>query len=462
MSNHNNDDSFEKRVERTERLLDTVSPSMCLAKWFQNTLYLQNGFNHSCHHPSPHKIPVSEIKRNYKALHNTEYKKIQMQKMLDGDRPAECDYCWKVEDLPGKHISDRIYKSATTWALPNLGEALDAGTQDVEPKYMEVSFSNVCNFKCAYCSPDLSSKWYEEISKHGAYPTTTNYNGFDWFKQVGKMPIPNNQPNPYVDAFWQWWPELYPKLHTLRLTGGEPLLSKDVWRLLDWIEENPKPDMTFCINTNLCVSDDLVDRLIEKINKIQKNVKEVQIFTSAEATGEQCEYIRFGMDYAQWRRNMEKLMQKTDCIIATMTTVNLTSVTTYADFVRELMDLRGIFNPRTSFNKVQFMTNFLRHPEFLALPILDDASKKAFRESIELLIEERGPESGSGVGSLSVFEVDQLLRMVEHTEINIPQNISESRRNFAKFIAEYDTRRGTDFLQTFPELEQFLKICQEA
>ena len=103
---------------------------------------------------------------------------------------------------------------------------------------MEISFSNVCNFKCAYCSPDLSSKWYEEISKHGAYPTSTNYNGFDWFKQIGKMPIQHNEPNPYVDAFWQWWPELYPKLHTLRLTGGEPLLSKDVWKLLEWIEAN--------------------------------------------------------------------------------------------------------------------------------------------------------------------------------------------------------------------------------
>ena len=41
-----------------------------------------------------------------------------------------------------------------------------------------------------------------------------------------KMPIPQRDPNPYVDAFWKWWPELYRDLHTFRITGGEPLLVK--------------------------------------------------------------------------------------------------------------------------------------------------------------------------------------------------------------------------------------------
>ena len=40
------------------------------------------------------------------------------------------------------------------------------------------------------------------------------------------MPIPQREPNPYTDAFWKWWPELYRDLHTFRITGGEPLLQK--------------------------------------------------------------------------------------------------------------------------------------------------------------------------------------------------------------------------------------------
>ena len=40
--------------------------------------------------------------------------------------------------------------------------------EDFYLTYVEVSFSNVCNFKCGYCGP-LSSKWGDEIREHGAY-----------------------------------------------------------------------------------------------------------------------------------------------------------------------------------------------------------------------------------------------------------------------------------------------------
>lgn len=443
MSDHT---KFQKIIP----ILNAVSPSFCLAKWYQLTLYLQNGFNHSCHHPSPHKIPLDELEQNHKALHNTKFKKEQMQKMLDGKRPSECDYCWTAED--NGHISDRSYKSATSWAYPHIGEIVKNKTTDVEPSYLEISFSNVCNFKCAYCSPDLSSQWYEEIDKHGGYPTSQTFNGFGWFKQVGKMPIKHSDPNPYVDAFWKWWPELYPKLNTLRLTGGEPLLSKDVWRMLDAIEAEPNPELCFAINTNLGVPDELVDRMIAKINSISNKIKEVQIFTSGEATGAPAEYIRYGLDYSAWSKNLAKVLDNTNNIVAVMTTVNLTSITTYCDFIRYLLDLRKHYNKNATFNKVQFMTNFLRYPEFLSLTILDDRSKQQFTTNVQLLIAERL--------DLSASEVDQLERMVDYMNGSSSEQV-RLRKDFAAFVTEYDRRRGTDFNKTFPELTEFYTICQQ-
>ena len=43
--------------------------------------------------------------------------------------------------------------------------------------------------------------------------------------------MPVTQTNPYVDAFWRWWPDLYKDLHTFRITGGEPLMSQDTWKV---------------------------------------------------------------------------------------------------------------------------------------------------------------------------------------------------------------------------------------
>lgn len=444
---------FEKdKLAKTKQVLDSISDSMCFAKWFQTTLYLQNGYNHSCHHPSPHKIPVEEIKRNYKSLHNTQFKKEKMQEMLDGKRPKECDYCWKIEDLGKDYISDRVYKSATSWALPRYSEIIEKQTNDIEPGYLEVSFSNVCNFKCVYCSPEISSLWYKEIDNYGPFPTSMKYNNLDYLRMTERLPYDPNGDNPYVDAFWQWWPELYPKLHTLRLTGGEPLLSRDVWKILDFVIDNPNKELTFCINSNLCVQDELIDKLINKINKLSGKVKEIQIFSSGEATGSQGEYIRHGLDYDRWLSNMNKVATECkDVLLATMTTVNLLSVPTFTKFIEDILDLRNKYNPEVSFNKIQFMVNYLRYPNFLALPILDDETKLEFSKSLNNLIGTRK--------ELIPAEVNQLERLIAYMNTT-DDNVVTNRSDFYKFVNEIDKRRDLNFTTTFPELIRFYTLCQ--
>ena len=450
--------SEEQKYKKTIEILDSVSPSFCLAKWHQLTLYLQNGFNHSCHHPSPHKVPLQELKENYKSLHNTKFKKDQMQKMLDGERPSECDYCWKAEDAG--RISDRVYKSSSSWAKINFESVLKNRTADVNPAYLEISFSNVCNFKCAYCSPELSSQWFDEIKVHGSYPTSNNYNNFMWLEKIGKIPIKHNEYNPYVETFWKWWPELYRDLHTLRLTGGEPLLSKDAWSMLEYIEDNPNKNLVFAINTNLSVPDDLIKKLVKKIKKISTESKEFQFFTSGEAVGKCSEYIRYGLDYGKWKNNLQYVLDNTDVIVAIMTTVNLTSVTTYTDFIRYILDLRGKYNANANFNKVQFMTNFLRYPEFLSLNILDKETKDKFSSDVENLINERG--KWDGLGNLMFSEIDQLKRMINFMNSPIEEDeLKRLRKDFFMFIDEYDIRRKLNFVDTFPELKEFYKICKE-
>jgi len=102
--------------------LNETGCGFCLAKWTQVTIHLQNGETHSCHHPVPHKIPLLELRRNPSALHNTKHKKRQRRAMLNGERPDECDYCWRVEDSGSNVLSDRTYKSFEPWARPYVDE----------------------------------------------------------------------------------------------------------------------------------------------------------------------------------------------------------------------------------------------------------------------------------------------------------------------------------------------------
>ena len=188
--------------------INAVSPSFCTAKWLQTTLYLQNGYNHSCHHPSPHKIPIDEVLANPLALHNSEYKKEQRKMMLDGTRPSECDYCWNIEDLNKDYFSDRHYKTSDYWAWDRFDSIAKSNPADnINPAYLEVSFSNACNLKCAYCSPEISSKWLEEIEKYGPYPS--GIGDLTWLKDTGRFPYKAREVNPYVNAFWTWFPDAY-------------------------------------------------------------------------------------------------------------------------------------------------------------------------------------------------------------------------------------------------------------
>ena len=87
-------------------------------------------------------------------------------------------------------------------------------------------------------------------------------------------PIDFNKPNPYVDAFWKWWPDLFPNLHTFRITGGEPLLSRDTFKVLDYIIENPSinPMIEISVNSNLYAPQNIFDEFVDKVQYITKMI----------------------------------------------------------------------------------------------------------------------------------------------------------------------------------------------
>ena len=53
--------------------LNKVSPSFCLAKWFNVSVHIPTGRTHSCYHPPTHKVPLDELAADPGALHNTKH-----------------------------------------------------------------------------------------------------------------------------------------------------------------------------------------------------------------------------------------------------------------------------------------------------------------------------------------------------------------------------------------------------
>jgi len=439
--------------------LNTVGPGFCLAKWTQLTLNLQNGTAHSCHHPPVHKIDIGELKNNPSALHNTEHKKTRRKQMLDGERPSECDYCWRVEDADPNALSDRHLKSAFSWSADQFDSiAHSEHNENYQPSYVEVSFSHACNFKCMYCSPSISSSWMKEIKQHGAYPTSDQYNNLEWIKSTGKMPIPLSQDNPYVTAFWEWWPDLYRGLHTFRITGGEPLMSKDTFRLMQSIidEPNPNKNLLLGINSNFVVEPKLFDRFLQLAQQLLDSgkIRKLEIYTSAEAKGEKAEYIRNGLDYKQFLINIDRVCKqfanRDDFTLTFMCTYNALSVTSFSSYIKDLLDIRWLYGTHCMYIDIPYV----RYPEMMDVKVLDSSFLPIMIQ--ELAVLQGYKEQGLMLDS----EVRKLERIIEYFKASLTADQTVHRRNLKAYCIELDHRRGTDFLSVFPEYKEWYNAIQ--
>ncbi len=462
-------ESFENNLKNVLEMkfrskeINKVSKSFCTAKWLQSTVYLHTGFTHSCHHPDSHKIPLQEIEQDPSALHNTSFKKLQRHKMLEGERPSECQYCWNIEDLPGGHTSDRIYKSTNLeWSYPHLKTIQEHGSiKNINPTYLEIAFDNTCNFKCMYCSPDISTTWMDEVIKFGPYPTSQNTGNLDWLRQSDKMPIRHDEKNPYVDAFWKWWPTLYTDLNTFRVTGGEPLLNQNTWLVLKHIEENPRGEFNLAINSNMGVQKKWIDKLISVANKIKDNIASLDIYTSCEAKGECAEYIRFGLKYGDFMANINNFLSNGfgQNRIHFMITFNALSVTSFVDFLNDIKDLRKKYKPFKKLDRTSLMISYLHWPKFQSVQILPKDIKQSYAAQYLNYIEEHSIESGPN-GFLYLEEVEQIKRLIDFMLIDIDDDELQTRmKDFGSFYKEYDQRKNLSFTKIFPELKHFYETC---
>lgn len=431
--------------------LNQVSPSFCLAKWKQVTLHLFNGNTQSCHHVESHRVSAEEIAADPGALHNSACKKAVRAQMLGGKFPKECRYCWNVEKV-GQY-SDRVHKSSETWALPYLTEtAKQPATSRTFPTYLEVAFSNACNFKCMYCSPIYSSLWEQEIREHGAYPTSRLYNNFWGIKILKHEPLQPEDQTKYVQAFWDWWPEVSPHLHHLRVTGGEPFLSEETWQLMDSLIESPQPNLAFSINSNMSLSEAVLKRFVDKLQQLEGKVRKVTLFCSIDSVNKQAEYIRFGLKYPRFIDNVERLLRdsRVPIHISFMITVNALSLPGLKPLVGWIARLRREF----PHHEIGIDTPYLRLPQHLSVFILPAEWTRYLEDALE---EMRKNE-------FHPFEQQKLERIADLMRAGMFSAAKKTllRGDFMSMLYEGDRRRKTDFRATFPEYADFFAECERS
>jgi organic radical activating enzyme len=440
-----NDLDFKRNI------LDNLSSSFCAAKWYNATIWLGSGQTTSCHHPPAHAIDREELKTNPKALHNTPNKKLDRAMMQAGQRPKGCEYCWKIEDMGRDAISDRVYKSKI-YPIEALNEAYHTPNQeDVNLRTLEIAFDRTCQFACSYCNPAFSSTWVRDIQRNGAYESLVSdgRNHFTHGHDASQL-YRFGEVNPYVEAFFAWWEtDLHRTLQELRITGGEPLMSGDTWKLIDWFKENKGKSQTkLAINSNLGMDSIKLQEFIDKV----KDIPHLEIYTSMEAIDGQAEYIRDGLDYSQWMHNVQELLEH-DTIKAVhcMCTINALCLNSLDNLLDQLVKLKKIYGRE----RVDFTLNILRFPSFQSPLVLPEPLLLYYRNRLIMWTTTHRDQE-----YMHEHEINHLNRLIDYLDlVKTPHSdtfeMPKLHNDFKQFHTQYDQRRGKDFVTTFPVLKDW-------
>ena len=418
----------------TDRVFPIKSDTACLLKWAWSTVYLGQGTTSSCHRTDQAPIPVD----NFASFHNLPNKTRAREMMRRGEWPQEgCQYCEKIEAAGG--LSDRQYQLKAGHEKDRTPEELiiDPETNEVVPTILEVYFSNVCNMACLYCGSHFSTKWEEENKRFGT------------FKQ-GRVEFGFNQPsNPNYEKqladFWQYLKDKdrYRHIRYYQILGGEPFFQKEFDTSLDFWEAHPNPELTFNIITNLKVPTKKFRAYIDRFGAMVESgaMKRLQITGSLDAWGPQEEYVRWGLDLAEWQENWEYLLDKDWVVMCMNTAISALTIKTLPDLVERINGWNARRNP---WNPISFsFMSVMTPPEMVP----DIFGAGVFDQDFERVLAAMPTDKP---GSLDAHEhMAGIMRQIQAGPRD-PDRIEDLK----VYLTEIDRRRGTRWQELFPWLDQ--------
>jgi hypothetical protein len=398
----------------------------CQLKWNWTALYLNGGFSRTCHRTA--ETPLTP--ENFNNFHNTDVVLADRRRMLQGLWPeTSCSYCRNIEEFGG--VSDRLRQiDAPDLSPPEL---VDNPTAiQVSPAILEVFFNNTCNLGCLYCTPVLSSVINAENQKFGSFEKNN----------VSLTAIDTH----YKDLsphFWSWFPTGFVKLKRFGVLGGEPFYQKEFEKLLDMIEQHPNPNCELNIITNLMVSTDRLNMFVDRLKKLllTKKLKRVDITCSIDCWGPQQEYVRWGLDLAQWQHNFETLIMNKWLYISVNQTITALTIKTMPELLIKLKEWNTIRPVHHHFSGPA------PGPSYFDAGILGgDQFKQDFDQILSLM-----PQS-TDENKITYEYMLGIANSIIASDVN-PQEVSK----LLTYLDEKDRRRNTNWEVLFPWLTEYKK-----
>ena len=177
----------------------------------------------------------------------------------------------------------------------------------IELKFLDIRWNNVCNLGCLYCTPMFSSTWADRLNAN-----------------LANLPVKN-----YQDDLLEWILDRSEHVNEIMLVGGEPLLIKQNYKLLAQLPKQCQISIITNMSYDLEKNPAMISLLARPAEKIIWNV-------SMENVGRKFEYVRSGASWEQTKKNLKLLLRHWPETVSINMVYNLFSAFDLCETVQEL------------------------------------------------------------------------------------------------------------------------------
>ena len=418
---------FIERSELTEeeyRKL-THSETFCMLPWMHMHAFPDGRVYPCCLAEYFH--PVGDLRKNTmrEVWNQPKYKAMRVNMLAD--RPCvECTKCYEQERhgaFSMRNDANRNYGHM----IKEVKQTQTDGTHDeFKIRYWDVRFSNLCNFRCRSCGPIFSSNWYSDHVK--LYNRKPDVLGRDMERVEYAAGDEDSMERQMV--------EHVPYLEQVYFAGGEPLIMKEHYTLLEKLIEAGKTEIRLQYNTNfseLAFKD-------KHVFEYWKHFKNVSVGASLDGMGAQAELIRKGADWRQTVDNRERMMQEVPHVdFYVSSTVSSMNVLHVLKFHKEWTKLGLIKAKDWNINLCQ-SPNWYR-PDIFPTWFKEQEIYPAYEAHIAWL----DPQDSLRRATTGYQSLISLMKATD-ASMYWPRFVEE--------CAKLDAVRGEDFWATFPEFDK--------
>ena len=213
-------------------------------------------------------------------FHSDYYKNIR-QAIRDGERPKNCDACWRDEDN-GVKSKRQIYNEYAEFRYPEI----DYAEEPDMPEDLQIILSTTCNLKCRTCNPNYSSKWVKEAEARK----------MPYIKESVKVEMDDIENS----KFWTDLDDWLPHAKYLEVMGGEPFYMKEFKVFANKLIDD---DIAKNVHVNLSTNGTTLNKKF--LQKMIDNFASVGFNVSIDGIGKRFEYLRHGANWKEVSENLD-------------------------------------------------------------------------------------------------------------------------------------------------------------